>query len=170
LQFIYGVRRDGLLDYIGQLWRRYGDIFQVRLGPRTMLFAMHPDAIDQVTGSGRHRYDKRVSFDPVRRFLTGEGLVGSTGDLWRRQRKLMSPFFTPKGIRVYADVMIHDAVRMQERWQALAQAGGEVQIAEEMSRVTASIILKSMFSVDTIDAIDQMRSAIETMIAFVAHA
>ena len=24
----------------------------------------------------------------------GEGLVASTGELWRRQRKLMSPFFT----------------------------------------------------------------------------
>jgi cytochrome P450 len=57
---------------------------------------MHPDAVEQVTVSGRQRYDKRASYDVARKYLIGEGLVGSTGDRWRRQRKLMAPFFTPR--------------------------------------------------------------------------
>lgn len=167
LQFISGSRKHGFLDYIGKLWREYGDVFQVRLGSRNILFAMHPDALEQITVSGRAKYDKTTSFDPVRKYLTGDGLVGSTGDLWKRQRRLMAPFFTPKSIRSFADMMISDGLRVEERWQRLAKQGTEVEIAEEMTQVTASIILRSMFSSDTIESIDQIRGAVETMISFV---
>ena len=167
LRFLRGSHKHGFLDYVGQLWREHGDVFQVRIGTRNVLFAMHPDAIEQITVSGRAKYDKTVSFEPVRRFLTGEGLVGSTGELWKRQRRLMAPFFTPKAIRSFADLMILDGLRVEERWQRLAKQGDEVEIAEEMTQVTASIILKSMFSSDTIESIDRIRGAVETMISFV---
>ena len=44
LSFLVGVRRFGFLDYVGKLWKEHGDVFSVRLGPRTLVFAMHPDA------------------------------------------------------------------------------------------------------------------------------
>jgi cytochrome P450 len=167
LRFIRGVRARGFLHFVGELWREYGDVFQVRLGSRRLLFVVHPDAVEQVTVTHRSKYDKVASYDPVRKYLTGDGLVGSTGDLWRRQRKLLAPFFTPKGILTYAELMIRDSVRLQERWQHLAQAGTEVEIAEEMTAVTASIILKSMFSSPSLESIAQIKDAVETMISFV---
>jgi cytochrome P450 len=166
LRFLYGVRRRGLLDYVGELWRKYGDVFQVRIGGRTLIFAMHPDAVERVNVSCRHNYDKLASYDSVRKYLLGEGLVTSTGELWRRQRKLMAPFFTPKGVQAYAELMIRDGVQLVERWQALAREGAEVEIAEEMTIVTASIILRSMFSSDTMKSIHQMKDAVETLISF----
>src|SRR5262245_23773932 len=111
-QFVYGVRKRGLLELAETLWLEYGDVFQVRIGARTLLFAMHPDAVEQVTNTHRSKYDKVASYTPVRKYLTGEGLVGSTGELWRRQRKLMAPFFTPKAVRAYAELMTRDAVRL----------------------------------------------------------
>ena len=75
-------------------WREHGDVFEAHVGPRRLVFVMHPDAVEQVTVSGRQRYDKKGSYDVARKYLIGQGLVGSTGDLWRRQRKLMAPFFT----------------------------------------------------------------------------
>ena len=166
LRFLTGVRSRGFLDFVGQAWREHGDVFQVRLGSRTLVFAMHPDAVEHVNVTHRQNYDKLASYEPVRKYLTGEGLVASTGELWRRQRKLMAPFFTPKGIQAYAELMIRDGARLQERWQALAGQGAEVQIAEEMTSVTASIILKAMFSSETIESIHQMKDAVETMISF----
>ena len=167
LRFIGGVRRRGFLDYVGELWRKHGDVFQVRIGSRRLLFAIHPDAVEHVAVTRRKKYDKVASYDPVRKYLTGEGLVASTGDLWRRQRKLMAPFFTPMGIRAYAELMIRDGVRLQERWQDLARGGGEVEIAEEMTSVTASIILRAMFSSASTESMRQIRGAFETMISFV---
>lgn len=167
LSFLVGVRRFGFLDYVGKLWKEHGDVFAVRLGPRTLVFAMHPDAVEHISVSHRQNYDKLRSYDAVRTYLLGQGLVASTGELWRRQRKLMAPFYTPKGVQTYAALMLRDGERLVERWQEFAKQGTEVEIAEEMTYVTASIILKAMFSTETIDSIHQMKDAVETMISFV---
>ena len=66
--------------------------------------------------------------------------------------------------------MIRDGARLVERWQALASEGAEVEIAEEMTSVTASIILKAMFSSETMESIHQMKDAVETMISVRRHA
>lgn len=167
LRFIHGVRSRGFLELVGALWREHGDVFQVRIGPRTLVFAMHPDAVERVNVSHRQSYDKRASYDSVRKYLLGEGLVASTGELWRRQRRLMAPFFTPRGVQAYAELMLRDGARLVERWQALAREGAEVEISEEMTHVTASIILKAMFSAETMESIHRMKDAVETMITFV---
>lgn len=167
LRFIHGVRTRGFLEFVGEQWRAHGDVFQVRIGTRTLVFAMHPDAVEHIGVSHRQNYDKRGSYDMVRRYLLGEGLVASTGELWRRQRKLMAPFFTPRGVQAYAALMIRDAATLVDRWQALAAAGTEVEIPEEMTLVTASIILKAMFSSGTMESIQQMKDAVSTMISFV---
>ena len=167
LRFIHGVRKHGFLEFAGRQWREHGDVFQVRIGRRTLVFVMHPDAVEHVNVGHRHNYDKLGSYDVVRRYLLGDGLVASTGELWRRQRRLMAPFFTPKGIQAYSRLMLSDGARLVERWQGLAGQGAEVEIAEEMTFVTASIILKAMFSSETIDSIHQMKDAVETMIGFV---
>lgn len=144
-------------------------MFQVRIGSRRLILAMHPDVVERVCAGNRQNYDKRASYDAVRKYLLGDGLVASTGDLWRRQRKLMAPFYTPKGVQAYAELMIRDGTRLVERWQELAQRGTEVEIAEEMTFVTASIILKAMFSTETMESIQQMKDAVETMVSFVGE-
>lgn len=167
LRFIRGARARGFLAYVGDVWRAHGDVFQLKIGPRTLLFAIHPDAVEHVTVTNRQNYDKRRSYEPVRKYLLGDGLVASTGDLWRRQRKLMAPFFTPKGVQAYSGLMLRDAARLVERWEALARGGAEVEMSEEMTTITASIILKAMFSSETIESIHRMKDAVETMIGFV---
>jgi cytochrome P450 len=123
LEAVRGLSRKGLLGYVNETWGTHGDTFQLRLGVRTLTFAMHPDAVQQINITNRQNYDKLKSYDTVRRYLTGEGLVASTGALWRRQRKLMAPLFTPRGVEAYADIMLRDSVRLVERWDDLALGG-----------------------------------------------
>ena len=168
LAFIRGVRSEGFLAYVERLWRTHGDLFHARIGPRRLVFAIHPEAVGQVNAGNRQNYDKLGSYDIVRQRLLGDGLVTSTGDLWRRQRKLMAPFYTPKGVQAYAALMLKDGERLVERWQGLAAQRAHVEIPEEMTFITASIILKAMFSTETIESINQMKDAVETMIGFVS--
>jgi cytochrome P450 len=167
IAFVRGVRSRGFLHFAGDLWREHGDVFEAHVGHRRLVFVMHPDAVEQVTVSGRQLYDKRDSYDGARKYLIGQGLVGSTGDLWRRQRKLMAPFFTPRGVATYANLVVSESLRFAARWEHLADEEREVDLSEEMSLITASIILKAMFSSETPESITQMKSAVETMIAYV---
>ena len=107
---IRDLSQHGFLAYINQAWETHGDTFQLHLG-RTLVVAVHPEAVRHVNVTNRQNYDKLHSYDTVRRYLTGKGLVASTGALWRRQRKLMSPFFTPRGVEAYAEIMLRDGVR-----------------------------------------------------------
>jgi cytochrome P450 len=160
------LRQNDFLAYVGQLWHTYGDTFQLRLGVRTLIFALHPEAVRQINITNRQNYDKLKSYDPVRRYLIGDGLVASTGELWRRQRKLMSPFFTPRGVQDYAEIMLCDGLRLLERWQGLSRNGQMVDMGEEMTFVTAAIILTAMFSTETDETIVDMKDSVETMIGF----
>ncbi len=164
LEALRGFSRVGFLDYIGELWQKYGDVFQINVLSRHMIIAIHPDAVRHVAVGNRQNYDKLQSYDVVRRFITGDGLLASRGDLWKRQRKLMSPFYTPKGVQAYGEIMLKDGHRLLERWSHLN--GKHVEIGEEMTYVTAAIILKAMFSMETDEAIISMKNAVETMIGY----
>jgi len=161
-----GLIKNGFLDYINDAWKQHGDFFCLNLGFKSLYFAMHPDAVQHVNITNSKNYDKVQSYHVVRKYLTGEGLVASTGELWKKQRKLMSPFFTPKGVQVYASIMSRDAVEVAERWNELAQKGEEIEMSEEMMRVTASIILKSMFSSDLDEETMEMKECVEVMIQY----
>lgn len=160
------IRRDGFLGAVEHFWRRHGDTFQLRLGAKSIVLALQPDAVRRVTVEQRDIYDKRRSYDGARRYLIGDGLVTSTGKLWRRQRKLIAPFFTPRGIRAYVPTMVREAGELRRRWSELADSRATVDMGEEMMRVTAAIILRTMFSTDSDDAIVTLRHDIEEMISF----
>ena len=117
----------------------------------------------------RDTYGKQASYEDVRRLLLGDGLVASNGALWRRQRKLMAPFFTPRAVETYLPVMAEDGAWFRERWQAAAQRGEPLDMLTEMSVLTASIILKSMFSMEAADTIDWLKGTVETMLAFASR-
>jgi cytochrome P450 len=159
-----GFRRAGFLNYIGELWQRYGDVFQINLLNRHMVVAMHPDIVRQVNVTNRQNYDKLQSYDVVRKYILGDGLVASTGELWRRQRKLMSPFYTPKAVQAYGEIMLRDGYRLLERWSYVD--GHILEIGEEMTYVTAAIILRAMFSMKTDEEIIGMKKAVETIIGY----
>lgn len=159
-----GILRRGFLDEIGRQWRAHGDTFEVRVGPKRMVLVVHPDAVRDVHLTQRRSFDKVASYDGVRHYLTGEGLIASTGELWKRQRKLMAPFFTPRAVQTYAALMLADADRVVARWDALARAGRTVDMGEEMMELTASIILRAVFSTAADDDIVRLKSRVETMI------
>ncbi len=157
---------DGFLEAVGAFWSRYGDVFQVRLGPRRLVFAVHPDAVRHVCVEQRERYDKVASYRTVRQYLTGDGLVGSRGALWRRQRRLMAPFFTPKAIRSYADTIVREGDAARTRWAAHAASGRPVEMGAEMMRITAAIILRTLFSTESDEDVVRLKDDVEVMIRF----
>lgn len=167
LEFVLGVRSLGFLDYVGGAWHRYGDTFLVRIGPKSLVLAIHPESVEHVNIGNRANYDKGPSYDGVRKYIAGDGLVTSKGELWKRQRKLMAPFYTPKGVQAYAGLMARDGARLVERWDMLARRGVEVDVIGEMTQVTASIILKAMFSTESPEMIASTQGAVDTMLAYV---
>lgn len=166
LQIMGGFRRLGFLGYIGELWRAYGDTFRLNFGARSMTIAIHPESVRQVSITNRENYEKLQSYDLVRRYMLGNGLLTSNGELWKRQRKLMAPFYTPRGVQAYGEMMLRDGQKLVERWERIAQGGQPVEISDDMTTITASIILRAMFSMEADEDIVDMKETVETMIGY----
>lgn len=158
------IRRKGYLQFLMDNWHAQGDLAKLVIGPVTMYLAVHPDHVRHVAVESRQKYDKRKSYDLVRKLLLGNGLVSSNGELWKRQRKLMSPFFTPRGIEQFTAIMLEDGKNFAERWDKLADQGQPVDMIDEMMKITGAIILKTMFSTRVDPATLEMRNAVEILI------
>lgn len=160
------IQRKGFLQFLYDEWRKHGDLFQIQIGPRKTTFAIHPDHVHHINVDKRDLYDKRESYDVVRELLLGDGVLTATGEAWRRQRRLMSPFFTPRGVEQFMPVMIRDAQQFIARWQT--KAGTVVEMLDEMMLVTASIILRSLFTTESDETLLALKGDVETMIQFTA--
>ena len=166
LKNIRDMGQKGMLEFIEENWRKHGDIFEVVVGPQKLVIVIHPDHVRHVTLTNASNYEKLKSYEPVRKYIIGDGIVTSTGDLWKRQRRLMAPFFTPKAVQEYGDIFLSDTMAMTERWEQLAAAGTQVEMFDEMALITASIVLKAIFSTESTEDILEIKECVETMIGF----
>jgi cytochrome P450 len=158
--------QKGMLDFIAQQWREHGDLFAVQVGPQKLVIVIHPEHVRHITITNAPNYEKLKSYDPVRNYIIGDGLVTSTGELWKRQRRLMAPFYTPRGVQEFADIMLRDTLAMTERWEGLAAERTQVEMFDEMALVTASIVLKAIFSTESTQDILWIKHSVETMIGY----
>ncbi|TNE46054.1 MAG: cytochrome P450 [Deltaproteobacteria bacterium] len=166
LKNIREMGRKGLLEAMHGFWQTYGDLFEVQVGPRKLVVVVHPDHVRHVTMTQAANYEKLESYDTVRKYIIGNGIVTSIGDLWKRQRRLMAPFYTPKGIQAFADIMLRDTVEMIDRWDQLVTSQPKIEMFDEMALVTASIILKAIFSTESEKDILEIKDCVETMVSF----
>lgn len=168
----YGIRniRDmgqkGMLDYVNDLREQLGDLFEIQVGPRKLVVVIHPDHVRHVTLGNSQNYEKLETYDPVRKYVVGNGIVTSTGELWKRQRRLMAPFYTPRAVQEFADIFLRDTMALTERWDRLAADQTVVEMFDEMALITASIVLKAIFSTESSEDILAIKHDVETMIDY----
>jgi cytochrome P450 len=136
-----------LLRAFGGLVAEYGPLFGVRLpfGHRLIMVA-HPDGVEQVLRSGRKNYVKGSVYDGAR-ILLGQGLVTSEGELWRRQRELANAAFRPIKLAQYLTLMADSTAGLLADWHA-ANHVKSIDIQREMTRLTLSIVGRTLFGMD----------------------
>ena len=74
------------------------------------------------------------------RFLTGTGLVTSTGESWKRQRALVGPAFRRDILEETAGVAKRAVDRLSLRLEAKRGKGEPVELAEEFRVMTLQVI------------------------------
>lgn len=139
-------KRNILFNFI-DLWREFGDLCHVKLGPIHLYLVIKPEHVHHVLVRNPDNYIKGSAYNSFR-LLVGQGLVTSDGELWRRQRRLMQPSFTPRATGQFVDLMVNAIECMADRWLDAALIGQPLHIDDEMARLTMSIISQTIFGVD----------------------
>jgi cytochrome P450 len=144
------------LGFFTGLARQYGDVAAFRLGWRRALLLSHPDAIEYVLATASKNFTKHFAIR-LNRLLLGNGLLGSEGDLWLRQRRLAQPAFLRDRVAAYGPRMVACAQAMLVRWQA----GQTRDLHAEMMQLTLEIVAQTLFGADVTGHAPDVRTALE---------
>ena len=149
------MQRDPL-SFLTRIARDFGDVAHFTFGPQHLYLVNHPDLIRDVLVTKQRSFMKGRALQRTK-LLLGEGLLTSEGDLHLRQRRLMQPAFHRDRIARYAEVMVANAQRTADSWRD----GETIDIAQEMVRLTLSIVAQTLFgSHDVADEADEISRAL----------
>ncbi|MBN9290075.1 MAG: cytochrome P450 [Hyphomicrobium denitrificans] len=109
-------------------------------------FAMvsSPDAIRHVLVEKTENYRKDDLQNLLLRPALGNGLLTSSGNEWRMQRRSFAPVFSPRKVTSYAPAMLNEAAALASRWRSLD--GKIADICEEMARSMLDTLATTLFS------------------------
>lgn len=148
-----------LPDKLGFLTRcaeRYGEIVKLHLGGPTYLLT-NPDDVQHVLAANHANYTKTERLTSRRgRWLSGDGLLTSTGAFHREQRLLMQPLFHHHTIGAFADQISASIERMLAHWNDSSR----LDIASEMTTLAHEIIGRIVFGVNLTEEASDLGQAI----------
>jgi cytochrome P450 len=142
--------------------RAYREPFvYVRSRIRHFLMVCDPDGAKHVLLDNAANYIKSDQVQRQLRPALGNGLVTAEGASWRFQRRTAAPMFQMRHIAALAPQMSEATEAMLVRWRALPD-GAELDVGEEMTKLTYDIISRTMFSNDVTMDYHAMSKALHT--------
>lgn len=151
-------RRDPL-GVLRRVRDEHGDVAPFRLGLLEFVLVNHPDLIKDVLVTSGHKFVKGLGLQRAK-FLLGDGLLTSEGECHKRHRHLIQPAFQRDNILRYGPIMAGCAAATRERWRP----GEEMDIAQEMTRLTLAIAGQTLFQTDVETEADGIGEALQRSI------
>jgi cytochrome P450 len=155
-------RRD-VLQLLVDAHRQFGDVVRFRLGPLVVHLVAHPEHIKHVLLTNQHNYNKDTRSSAKIRLVTGEGLLTSNGDFWRRQRRLSQPVFQAQRLTAFTGIMTDATAALLRRWRERPDPRRPLDIASEMMRLTCTIVARALLGADLrgdLDVIEQTATTV----------
>ncbi len=125
------------------LAEEYGDIAHYKIGWNQIVFLNHPDYIREVLVVQNDNFIKERTVQRTK-MLLGEGMITAEGAQHRTQRQVAQPAFHRQRIPEYASMMVQEAARLRDRWQA----GEQRDIAIDMMHLTLNVVAQTLFATD----------------------
>ena len=139
----------------------YGDVSHTTVGPMQLYMINEPGLIDELLNGHAKSCMKDATTRAVYP-LVGQGLLTSEGELWKRQRKLAAPAFSPKRVNAYADTM----VELSERAFSRYIDGEKRDFHVDIMSLTLEIVGKTLLGVSTDDEAARVAAAVEATLSY----
>ena len=155
-----GDKRLPFLEQIAQL----GDLVRARFGYRWVYVVNSPALAHELLVEQAKKVEKSPGIRMLLHDFAGQGLFTSEGELWRRQRRLLSPLFQPEKLAAYVQSMNEEALSVREK----LKDGERVDLAHEMTRITMSVVARALFGSQTDEATDEIGEALTIALGWVS--
>ncbi len=158
LDFPNQFKRDPL-ETAMKLKQEWGDFICIKIGPVHWYLLNHPDQVKEVFVTRHREFGKTDRFKQVISSVDGNGLVVSEGDFWLKQRRTIQPIFHHDRLNTYTSVIVaktHEALTS-------FRPGQNVDMSEEMTKLTLRAISKILFGLDVNEEAQQLGDAVTVL-------
>lgn len=160
--------RRGILPFYRQCFSEYGDVIRFRGLPGLYWhLVLNPQHVEHILVRNQQNYRKGKVFDGPIGLITGNGLLTSDGDFWRRQRKLAQPAFHRQRLMGLGETMVAETRKLMPRWDELAKSSAAFDIADDMAKLTLSVAGLTLFSTNVDGEADAFGHALRVAFEFV---
>lgn len=133
------IPRGGLTQHLMRIAPTFDGLFEIDFAGIRAPFVTSARLTAEVCDEKRFRKTIGPPLS-ILRDLAGDGLFTAYGDEpnWAKAHRILVPAFGQKARRAYFDPMLEVALRLVAKWEA--SAGSEIEVAEDMTRLTLDTI------------------------------
>ena len=147
-----------------------GPVGLVRLGPDRLtppfVIVTSPEGARQVLGGRDAPWDKVALPQDEARDGLGLSSFTMTNDAWASRRRTVQPVFTPQHVRAFGGHMADASETIAERW---ATSEGDLDLNEEMRRLTLRVIGRTMFGAPLDDDAEALAPDVEQVLRYISR-
>ncbi|MGH9550035.1 MAG: cytochrome P450, partial [Terriglobales bacterium] len=132
--------RTNPLEYMLRLQREYGDAICLETGFSRRFLFFDPVSLRELFVSKAKYFHKDRNSKLVLRYVFGDALVISEGELWQKQRRLMQPLFHGNALRDYVPTVAQYAAAMVEGWHESEPVDLTAEVSSLLLRITGKLL------------------------------
>jgi cytochrome P450 len=152
LPLLADIRADPL-GAASRFQRRFGDVAKLKILFRRIYYFFHPEAARQILVDHQDEFTREARLLKIFESFQGRNVLTSEGPDWERQRRLLTPGFSPKRIAGYMALM-QAAIDASVGEELPAEPGrsATIDVDSLTTRITMDVILRTLFSHPTTQA------------------
>ncbi len=154
------------VDPEGFFWsayRRYGDIFKLRILGQEWVAIAHPEAVKEVFSHGPEQLNSGEANEALSPVLGARNLLLLDGEEHLHRRRIVLPSFHGERMRAYEQTIRAAAARQIEQWPL----GEPVAALARMQALTFGVIMRCVFGVQDGERVGELGEALRGMVSWV---
>lgn len=155
LGHLFPYRRDSI-GFLKKIAATYGDIVHFKLGNIRVVLLNHPEHIKEVLTNQHKKFVKGRPLEMAKELL-GEGLLTSEGEYHKRHSRLIQPAFHRSMIDSYVPATVNCISETMANWES----GMQVDMKDEMTRMSIAIAGRVLFNSDIINETREISEALD---------
>jgi len=156
------------IAYLSQMRKEYGDVVRLPFPLMRIYLVSDPDLIGRLLLNTGKNIGKSIGYHRIK-LLLGEGLLTSSGDLWRSQRRLATPAFHQKAVHGFFDMIQEESLKLVEDLAQRIKQNPVINISEEMAKLTFTIIVRILFTMNLRNKSQVVQSSLTELQHYTNH-
>ena len=138
--------KRGGLKYPARLFEQYGPIVEIKTFPQSWFLINSPHAFRHIFIDNAKNYTKGKLFERLK-IIGGNGLFFSDGDVWKKNRRIIGPYFKRGNMKHYVNAVVASG-RKGVEYVDTKYADQEFDASELTHRIALYVVGRAFFGME----------------------